>query len=66
MQVGDNDQYIVRVDDLRRLTLQNRNFLRKMHLISPDAYYLQQQAMLIQSFLRRYLILQQRLCRSCH
>jgi hypothetical protein len=44
MQVGDNDQYIVRVDGSRRLTLRNRRFLRKMQPISPVAYYLQQQA----------------------
>ena len=44
MQVGDDDQYIVRVDGLNRLTLQNRSFLRKMHPISPYAYYLQQKA----------------------
>ena len=30
MQIGDNDQYIVRVDGSRRLTLRNRRFLRKM------------------------------------
>ena len=44
MQVGDNDQYIVRVDGSRRLTLRNRRFLRKMQPISPDAYYLHRQA----------------------
>jgi hypothetical protein len=36
MQVGDNDQYIVRVDGSRRLTLRNRRFLRKMVQISQS------------------------------
>ena len=30
MQVGSNDQYIIRMDGSRRLTLRNRRFLRKM------------------------------------
>jgi len=30
VQVGDNDQYLVRVDGSRRLTLRNRRYLRKM------------------------------------
>ena len=33
VQAGDNDQYIVRVDGSRRLTLRNRGYLRK--IISP-------------------------------
>jgi len=38
MQVGENDQYIVRVDGSRRLTLRNRRFLRKMIPHDSAAY----------------------------
>ena len=30
MQIGEHDQYIIRIDGSRRLTLRNRRFLRKM------------------------------------
>ena len=36
VQVGDHDQYIVRVDGSRRLTKRNRKFLRKFEKYEPS------------------------------
>ena len=44
LQVGEHDQYVVRVDGSNRTTLRNRRFLRKFepfHVVTPAATQLQ-------------------------